>query len=166
MLPGVRVLVGTQSAAADSNGVFRVWDVVPFETILVSVDSLSLASPLTVPAYGSVSLVPGPNRFTQLDVAIVQAGVVEGRVVADGHGVPGVGLALVDRHSGARRTFTTFSDGGFYVLGVKPGDYDLTVDPRALEVLGMDAVPVRLTLTTTATGVGAAGVEVPLRPRR
>ena len=145
---------------------FRVWDVVPFETILVSVDSLSLASPLTVPAYGSVSLVPGPNRFTLLDVAIVQAGVVEGRVVADGHGVPGVGLALVDRRSGARRTFTTFSDGGFYVLGVKPGDYDLTVDPRALEVLGMDAVPVRLTLTPTATGVGASGVEVPLRPRR
>src|SRR5438309_2550420 len=166
LLPGVRVQVGTRSAAADSNGVFRVWDVVPFETILVSVDSLSLESPLTVPAYGSVSIVPGPNRFTLLDVAIVQAGVVEGRVVADGHGVPGVGLALVDRRSGARRTFTTFSDGGFYVLGVKPGDYDLTVDPRALEVLGMDAVPVRLTLTPTATGVGASGVEVPLRPRR
>src|SRR6266550_3035662 len=165
-LPGVRVRVGTQSAAADAGGVFRVWDVVPFETILVSVDSLTLASPLTVPAYGSVSIVPGPNRFTLLDVAIVQAGVVEGRVVADGHGVPGVGLALVDRRSGARRTFTTFSDGGFYVLGVKPGDYDLTVDPRALEVLGMDAVPVRLTLTPSATGVGASGVEVPLRPRR
>src|SRR5207249_11937817 len=61
-------ILGTQSAAADVGGVFRVWDVVPFETILVSVDSLSLASPLTVPAYGSVSLVPGPNRFTLLDV--------------------------------------------------------------------------------------------------
>ena len=166
LLPGVRVQVGTRSAAADSNGVFRVWDVVPFETILVSVDSLSLESPLTVPAYASVSLVPGPNRFTLLDVPIVQAGVVEGRVVTDGHGVPGVTLTLTERRTGARRSFTTFSDGGFYVLGVKPGDYDLTVDPRALEVLGMDAVPVRLTLTPTVTGVGASGVEVPLRPRR
>jgi len=165
-LPGVRVRVGTQSAAADAGGVFRVWDVVPFETILVSVDSLSLASPLTVPAYGSVSVVPGPNRFTLLDVAIVQAGVVEGRVVADGHGVPGVPLILQERRTGARREITTFSDGGFYVMGVKPGDYDLTVDPRALEVLGMEAVPVRVTLTPTATGVGAAGVEVPLRPKR
>ena len=166
LLAGVRVQVGTRSAAADSNGVFRVWDVVPFETILVSVDSLSLESPLTVPAYASVSLVPGPNRFTLLDVPIVQAGVVEGRVVTDGHGVPGVTLTLTERRTGARRSFTTFSDGGFYVLGVKPGDYDLTVDPRALEVLGMDAVPVRLTLTPTVTGVGASGVEVPLRPRR
>ncbi len=165
-LPGVRVRVGTQSAAADAGGVFRVWDVVPFETILVSVDSLSLASPLTVPAYGSVSLVPGPNRFTLLDVAIVQAGVVEGRVVADGHGVPGVPLILQERRTGARREITTFSDGGFYVMGVKAGDYDLTVDPRALDVLGMEAVPVRLTLTPTATGVGATGVEVPLRPKR
>ena len=165
-LPGVRVRVGTQSAAADAGGVFRVWDVVPFETILVSVDSLSLASPLTVPAYGSVSLVPGPNRFTLLDVAIVQAGVVEGRVVADGHGVPGVPLILQERRTGARREITTFSDGGFYVMGIKAGDYDLTVDPRALDVLGMEAVPVRLTLTPTATGVGATGVEVPLRPKR
>ena len=165
-VPGVRVRVGTQSAVADASGVFRVWDVVPFETIFVSVDSLSLASPLTVPAYGSVSLVPGPNRFTLLDVAIVQAGVVEGRVVADGHGVPGVPLILQERRTGARREITTFSDGGFYVMGVKAGDYDLTVDPRALDVLGMEAVPVRLTLTPTATGVGATGVEVPLRPKR
>jgi len=165
-VPGVRVRVGTQSAVADAGGVFRVWDVVPFEAILVSVDSLSLASPLTVPAYGSVSLVPGPNRFTLLDVAIVQAGVVEGRVIADGHGVPGVPLILQERRTGARREITTFSDGAFYVLGVKPGDYDLTVDPRALDVLGMEAVPVRLTLTPTATGVGATGVEVPLRPKR
>src|SRR6266511_1494897 len=157
-VPGVRVRVGTQSAVADAGGVFRVWDVVPFEAILVSVDSLSLASPLTVPAYGSVSLVPGPNRFTLLDVAIVQAGVVEGRVIADGHGVPGVPLILQERRTGARREITTFSDGAFYVLGVKPGDYDLTVDPRALDVLGMEAVPVRLTLTPTATGVGATGV--------
>src|SRR6266536_502977 len=164
-VPGVRVRVGTQSAVADAGGVFRVWDVVPFEGILVSVDSLSLASPLTVPAYGSVSLVPGPNRFTLLDVAIVQAGVVEGRVIADGHGVPGVPLILQERRTGARREITTFSDGAFYVLGVKPGDYDLTVDPRALDVLGMEAVPVRLTLTPTATGVGATGVEVPLRPK-
>ena len=92
--------------------------------------------------------------------------MVEGRVVADGHGVPGVPLILQERRTGARREITTFSDGGFYVMGVKPGDYDLTVDPRALEVLGMEAVPVRITLTPTATGVGATGVEVPLRPKR
>jgi len=75
-------------------------------------------------------------------------------------------LILQERRTGARREITTFSDGGFYVMGVKAGDYDLTVDPRALDVLGMEAVPVRLTLTPTATGVGATGVEVPLRPKR
>src|SRR2546422_5489181 len=46
---------------------------------------------------------------------------------------PGVTLTLTERRTGARRSFTTFSDGGFYVLGVKPGDYDLTVDPRSEE---------------------------------
>src|SRR5207248_5878004 len=44
VVPGVRVLVGTSSASSDSSGWFRVWDLVPFEPVLVTVDSLSIDS--------------------------------------------------------------------------------------------------------------------------
>src|SRR5207244_183795 len=80
VVPGVRVLVGTSSASSDSSGWFRVWDLVPFEPVLVTVDSLSIDSPLLVPAFGSASIEPGPNRFRTLDIPLVRAGVVEGRV--------------------------------------------------------------------------------------
>jgi hypothetical protein len=169
-LPGVRVLVGSNSATTDSNGVFRVWDIVPFEPIGVSVDSLSLESPLLVPAFATASVVPGPNRFRTLDIPIVQAGVVEGQVLRAGAsgrlGVGGVPMTLTDRRSGARRNLVTFTDGGFYLLGVKPGDYELTVDSRALEALGVTAEPLRFTLAPAAGGVGKSGLELLLRPAR
>jgi len=169
VVPGVRVLVGTSSASTDSSGWFRVWDLVPFEPVLVTVDSLSIDSPLLVPAFGSASIEPGPNRFRTLDIPLVPAGVVEGRVrrvTPQGpEAVAGVTLVLTDRRTGARRSFATFSDGAFYVLGVKPGLYDLTVDPHVLDVLHATAQPLRVTLARTATGIGASDLDVVLTPK-
>lgn len=160
-VPGVRVLVGTMSSSSDSNGWFRVWDLVPFEPVLVTVDSLSIDSPLLVPAFGSASVVLGPNRFRSFDIPLVRAGVVEGRVVhAAGGATAGVPLVLTNRRSGERRRFTTFTDGAFYMLGVKAGDYELAIDPRALDLLHATAAPLRITLTPTAAGVGATGLEL------
>ena len=168
-VPGVRVLVGSNSARSDSSGWFGVWDLVPFEPVLVTVDSLSIDSPLLVPAFGAVSIEPGPNRFRTLDIPLVRAGVVEGRVrraTPQGpQGLAGVTLILTDRRTGERRSFTTFSDGDFYTLGVKPGVYDLTVDARVLEVLGASAQPLRLTVAPTTTGAGLSGLEVLLTPK-
>jgi hypothetical protein len=168
-VPGVRVSAGASSASSDSSGRFRVWDLVPFEPILVTVDSLSIDSPLLVPAFASASLIPGPNRFTTLDIPLVRAGVVEGRVLGTTplgpRGLGGVTLVLTNRRTGERRSFASFSDGDFYVLGVKPGDYDLTVDPRVLDVLQATVVPARLTLAPTASRVGVSGLELRLTPK-
>jgi hypothetical protein len=168
MLSHVRVLVGSSSATTDSSGVFRVWDIVPFEPILVTVDSLTLESPLLVPEYATASIVPGPNRFRTLDIPIVQAGVVEGQVVrAEGRGgVGGVTLLLTESKRGTQRTVTSFSDGAFYMLGVKPGDYELTVAPQVSAALGVRAEPLRFTLAPTAQGVGRSGIEIRLTPTR
>ena len=169
VVPGVRVLVGTNTATSDSSGWFRVWDLVPFEPVLVTVDSLSIDSPLLVPAFGSATIEPGPNRFRTLDIPLVRAGAVEGRVrrvtLQGPEAVAGVTLVLTDRRSGARRSFATFSDGAFYVLGVKPGLYDLTVDPQVLAVLNATAQPLRVTVAPTPTGVGASDLDVLLTPK-
>ena len=168
-VPGAHVLLGIHSATADSSGVFHVWDLVPFEELHVSVDSLSLASPLLVPAFANASLIPSPNRFRTIDIPIVQAGVIEGRVVRGGpgarQGVGGVTLVLTERRSGAVRRFATFTDGDFYLLGVKPGDYQLSVESRDLDALGLAAIPLQFTLAQTAQGVGKSGIELHLTPK-
>ena len=162
---GVRILVGANTIRSDSAGAYRVWDLIPFEPVIVSADSLSLESPLLVPSYGRMSIVPGPNRFRTLDIPVVQAGVIEGRVVRDGWGVGGITLVLTERRTGVKRPIVTFSDGAFYLMGVKPGDYELTVQKQVLDALGVDAVPLRFQLAPTPNGVGRSDLEVRLTPR-
>ncbi len=161
----VRVLVGSLSARSDSTGAYHVWDLVPFEPVIVSLDSLSLESPLLVPFFARTSIVPGPNRFRNLDIPVVEAGVIEGRVVRNASGVGGVTLLLTDRQRGVQRTLVTFNDGGFYLMGVKPGDYELSVDGRVLDALAVDAQPLRFTLAPSANGIGREGLEIRLTSR-
>jgi hypothetical protein len=160
-----RVLVGSLSASTDSSGAYRVWDLVPFEPVIVSLDSLSLDSPLLVPLFARTSIVPGPNRFRSLDIPVVAAGVIEGRVLRNNAGVGGVTLILTDRRTGTARSLVTFNDGAFYLMGVKPGDYELRVDEQVLDALAVDAEPVRFSLAPTANGIGRSDLEVRLKSR-
>ena len=80
-------------------------------------------------------------------------------------GVGGVTLLVTERRSGSHRTLVTFNDGGFYLMGVKPGDYELTVDPRVLDALVVDAEPLRFSLAPTANGIGRSDLEVRLKSR-
>jgi hypothetical protein len=165
-LANVGLRIGTTVAVSDSNGAFHVWDLVPFEPIMVVLDSLSLENPLWVPAYANVSVVPGPNRFRSLDLPVVQGGEVEGRVIRSGDGRDGVGgvtLVLTEVVTGVRRTVVTFTDGSFYLLGLKPGSYRVTVDEPALQALGVTAEPTAFQLRPGATSV--APVEIRLTPR-
>ena len=169
-LGGVRVRVGSETAVSGPDGWFRAWNLTPFEPVPVAIDSLSLDSPLLVPAFGSAVVVPGPNRYRAFDLPVVAAGVVEGRMVMDGgdghaRGLAGAGLVLTNVRTGARMHAVTFSDGDFYVLGVKPGEYELTVDPRVLDSFGVQAPPVRFTLRAAGDATGISGIELRLTPR-
>ncbi|HET8712264.1 MAG TPA: carboxypeptidase-like regulatory domain-containing protein [Gemmatimonadales bacterium] len=160
-----RVLIGSLSARSDSTGAYQVWDLVPFEPVVVTIDSLSLESPLFVPLYARTSIVPGPNRYRTLDIPVVEAGILEGRVLRHDAGIGGVTLILTDRRSGSRRTLITFNDGAFYLMGVTPGDYELAVEPQVLEALAVDAQPLRFTLAPTPAGIGRSDLEIRLTPR-
>ena len=166
---GVRVVVGSRLAVSDSQGAFRIWDLIPFEPVDVLVDSLSIDSPLLVPGFARGTLVPNPNRFRTLDVPIVAAGVIEGRVLREIAGTrePAgvVPMVLTDRRTGARRRFASFSDGSFYLMGVKAGEYELTADEAALAAVGLAATPLRFTLTPEGAAAGRSGLELGITPR-
>jgi len=160
-----RVFVGTFAARTDSTGAYHVWDLVPFEPVMVSIDSMSLESPLLVPLFARTSVVPGPNRYRSLDIPLVESGIIEGKVTRNAAGVGGVTLVLTDARRGSRRTLVTFNDGAFYLMGVKPGDYELSVDPKVLDALAVDVEPVRFGLAPTPNGIGRSDLELRLKPR-
>jgi hypothetical protein len=165
-LPNVRVQIGTGSAVSDSAGTYRVWDLVPFEPVFVAADSLSFESPLWVASEEGVAVLPAPNRFTLVDVPLSTGAVLEGRVArAFGgtlQGVAGATLELRETRSGHRRTVATFTDGAFYLLGVRPGSYELRVGARTLELLRQAAEPV--TFTVLPDGAGPEPLEIRLEP--
>jgi hypothetical protein len=165
-IDGVRVRAGYVSALSDSAGRYRIWDLPAFEPVLVAVDSSTLVSPLWRPAYNSVSLETGPNRFRSLDIPIVPTGVIEGRVVRrtvdSTVASPGVRLLLRRRGSSQTEQLVTFSDGGFYLIGVKPGAYELSVDPRVLARLDLTAEPLGFTVPTSPDGATVDGLELRL----
>ena len=72
-------------------------------------------------------------------------------------------MTLTEVETGRQRTMATFTDGTFYLLGVRPGRYVLTVDERVLDLLQMRAEPRRFTIEPTGTGPGS--IEVQLTPR-
>ncbi len=169
LLSGVRVRAGFGSGVSDSSGRYRIWDLPPFEPVLVAIDSNSLASPLWVPAYGSMSVELGPNRFRRLDIPVAPGGVIEGRVLrqsVDGTEpvpVPGARLFLKNRATRDVRALATFSDGDFYLIGVKPGDYDLWVDPGTLSRLGLTGAPISFTMHASPDGASVEGLELKLK---
>jgi hypothetical protein len=93
--------------------------------------------------------------------------VIEGRVVRETPSgtVPVAGLELRLRRQGTeeQRSLTSFSDGAFYLMGVKPGEYELTVDPGDLERLGLAADPLAFSLAADADGAAVDGLELRLR---
>jgi hypothetical protein len=162
----VRVRAGFVTALSDSSGQYRIWDLPAFEPVLVAVDSTTLESPLWIPAYGSMSVETGPNRFRSVDIPIVPGGVIEGRVVRQtiDSTVAVAGARLLLRRHGSSQTaqLVTFSDGGFYLIGVKPGEYELSLDPLLLERLGLSAWPVAFSVPASPDGATVDGLELRL----
>lgn len=131
VIPGARVQVGPRIAETDEHGRFAVWDLVPFTAQEVSLDTMSLSNPLWVPAFALAEVVVGPNGFRGLDLPVLPAAEVVGRVVLGTRSGPkpigSVRLVLVNRVTNRRFETTTFHDGEFYVLGVPPGDYEVVI---------------------------------------
>lgn len=168
-IEGVSVYAGLDGARTDSTGFYGIWDLVPFELERLRVDSLSIANPLWVPMYPDVELPITPASYRQIDIPIVIAGEVSGKVIvrrADGRefGFGPLAMALVDVETGQRVEFESFSDGEFYLFGVHPGEYRIEVDEAHLKRYRLEPAgdPIRVSLPITPQGPRVEGLVVPL----
>jgi hypothetical protein len=161
-IAGALVRVGSVYALTDSSGRYRIWDLVPFEPVALAIDISSLDSPLWAAEAQHVVLEPWPNRFQEFDVAIVPGGVVEGTLTDSregGKSLGGVRVVLVENGTSRRMEMTTFTDGGFSFLGVKPGRWSLIVDPRDLAALKGASAPVPIVVRAMENGDRVEGIQ-------
>ena len=138
-LSGVRVVVEGRVVETDASGRYDIWDLTPYEMTRVALDPLSLRNPLWVPADGTIDLPLAPSSYRRLDLPVVPGQEIGGRVVridAEGREFPVAGLEIIvaDLLRGGESTeVTTFSDGSFHLLGLRPGAYELRVPPELLQ---------------------------------
>lgn len=167
VLPGVQVTVGIYSQRSNARGEFRLWQFPAFDPVAAAVDTTTLASPLWLPTYGSIRVDPQPNRFSTLNIPILPGGMAEGIVTRETTRGPQpvAGAALVFRHLGTGRTqdVSTFSDGSFYEMNLRPGTWEVRVDPQVEERLGLRAEPVRFIIRPRANGEAVGGIVLRLR---
>jgi hypothetical protein len=162
-LRDVVVQVGPLVSRTDAGGRFAIWDLIPFEPVVVEIDRYSVRDPLLLPAMERFTVRPDPNAFTAIPVPFMQAGEVEGTVLAGQRDLPvrNTAVELRNLETGDVYTTTTFSDGGFYVLGVRPGPYEVAVPGAA--AAGMTVVPVTFTVGSDREGAILDGIIVRLR---
>lgn len=145
-LEGIPVQVGGWYSETDPAGRFAAWDLFPFEASYIEVDTLALGDPRFVLPNAVLQVYPTPNSFLSVDVPVVVGAEVSGYVLLDGAVLAGIPVELRDVTTGATTSLLTYSDGGFYRLGVLPGEYDVTVPDAVLERLGAGVTPIRLSI--------------------
>lgn len=138
-VPDAQVRVGPWVTKADASGRYAVWDVVPFEQLVIQVDPNSARDPLWVPAVLRYVLNPDPNRFVTVDVPFVPTSEVMGelRLQPTGVPLPSTEVLLVPDDGSEPYHAVTFADGGFYVMNVRPGRYRATLSPEVQEAYGV-----------------------------
>ncbi len=164
---GVTVQVGTGVAHSDTDGRYRVWDLVPFVPLPVVIDSTSLPSPLWIPTIAHASIEAGPNRFEPLDIPLVAGGVVEGRIIWNrpgGVSLPPVPLVVSNERGEVVARTASFSDGEFVLFGVRPGALTVRVDASWLTAQGLRASSKAILLASSDDGATARVPAIILMP--
>ncbi len=141
-LEGVRI--GANSGAdnvTDASGEILITSLDAGRPVVLSLDPASLPDPYMMPALESIEIVPRPGRIQRLEYPVVRAGTVEGTTLfasADGdRPVGNVRLELVNaRGEVVAATLSGFD--GFYAFDfVRPGAYDLRLEPARARELGV-----------------------------
>ncbi|HEY0626301.1 MAG TPA: carboxypeptidase-like regulatory domain-containing protein [Allosphingosinicella sp.] len=123
-----------------ADGVVIVDDLTPYRPVNIGVDSTSLADPLLQPRKAILRVTPRPGVATELDIAIVGSGEVEGTLIRNGGGaLEGVDIELVDRSGQVAAVTRSEFDGYFLFEAVPYGEYRLRIAKLSADALGLDA---------------------------
>jgi len=130
---------GTMQVGKDS--ILRLNQLQSYYRYNLSVNRNAIPDPTLVPVKDNFSFVTDPNRYKRIDIPFYRGGVAEGTVYIEREGQKyGLGSArLKVRRTGeeTEMTIRTFSNGGFYIMDLPPGHYQIFVDPSQLDLLDL-----------------------------
>lgn len=167
-LPDVQVRAGGLAARSGPDGVYRLWDLVPFEPVIVQLDMTTSPSPLWVPRASRIQVTPEPHRYTDLDLALEPGGIIDGvavrRTNGREYGLPGMPIELRRAGDDSSRTITTFADGDFTAFPLRAGRWTVTVPARWLQATRQSVEPQVVVIRSRTEADAPTQVRLRLRP--
>lgn len=137
------------------NKVYYTFGLPMYYRVNMKVLSETFENPTVFPRYNEFSFIVDPNVYKPLNIPCYVAGILEGnvyRMVGKNKKIQkGLNLILTNSDTSYSVVIPVMSDGSFYQMGVPPGDYKLTVDPKQLEILGLQQNPEVLQFTVRKT---------------
>ncbi|UCD17123.1 MAG: hypothetical protein JSV44_11830 [Candidatus Zixiibacteriota bacterium] len=136
---------GARGIRSRRNGLYYYDGLRPYDDYIIRVDEFSLDNPMLRPAHENFRITINPNTITSINVPIVTAGEVSGKVerlIPEGKtGVGGIKLKVENESTGKVTSITTFNDGGYFYLGLVPGMYRAYLDTEQLKRYGYRSEP-------------------------
>lgn len=149
-----------------SDGVLRVWQLPSYRQVNMTINTLRNPNPTAVTHLSEFSLFTDPNRFKLIEIPYDFSGVAIGGIYQVNRGVrSGLGGArfIIRAKDGSFETEErTFSDGGFYVMDIPPGEYTLELSPLLVSFMNLEdqKTQTEFTITPQDGGDFVDGVEI------
>lgn len=150
LVEGVVLTAGNAvvNAPTGARGRAMIDALAPHRPVMIGIDESSLDDPLVRAAVPGVMIVPRPGVVTTVRLPLVATGEVEGTLIrANGLGIEGADLELVDSRGAVRATARSDFDGYFLFESVPYGNYQLRLSGEAAAVLRVSATLAQVVLS-------------------
>jgi len=164
-LAGIRVTGGGISTVSDRRGKYALRPLAPFTAVVVRIDTAALLPAARAPLASAFRVTPGPGAQLRLDLPVVDAPSVAGRIGGDASISGALPLELCAVPGGPCRGFTTFMDGTFSVPAVPPGNYRIALPDSVARAMQVVADPVAVTVAL-GENLETEPVMIVIRPAR
>lgn len=127
------------STERNDNGVIRFGELDPYTKYTVEINAASIKNPMWIPLYKTFSFISSPNSSKPIDIPFYTAGELSGSVSIESkktvQRMAGINIIIKNLLDHSKISVPTFADGTFYYFGLKPGKYDVYIDPKQLNML-------------------------------
>lgn len=129
----------------EKDGIIKIRELNPYTTYIIKVKE-NIRNPFLVPVYKTIAFQTEPNSSKIIDIPFYEAVEVYGNVTLllndnTKRLLNGIRIILENLNNNSKLIATTFSDGSFYLLGVKPAKYKIYIDPEQLKSLKSYSIP-------------------------
>lgn len=141
------------------DGITYITQMQPYFKYNMEINKGAIKNPLLVPRQDKFGVISDPNFFKPIDIPFYSSGIIEGVVNRRynneiENGIGGIRLYLENVNENTVQELRSFSDGSFYSYEIKPGKYELSIDPAQLEILESKSLPSKIDIEIEALADG------------